>query len=114
MLAFEPRHEHARVSARRQDEGDRPLGRDEGETAVVEDVAAVEENSASEPVAGEMLCERVQPLPVFVRADRERHAARSFSRQAGSSSRRRRTRSPIGGCVTKSAASPSSMNGLNV
>ena len=33
--------------------------------------------------------------------------ARSFSRQSGSSSRSRRTRSPSGGCVTKSAARPS-------
>ena len=37
----------------------------------------------------------------------------SFSRQAGSSSRSRRTRSPSGGCVTKSAASPSSANGFD-
>ena len=41
-------------------------------------------------------------------------AARTFSRHAGSSCRSRRTRSPLGGCVTKSAASPSSANGLAV
>jgi hypothetical protein len=41
-------------------------------------------------------------------------AARSFSRQSGSSSRSLRTRSPTGGCVTNSAASPSSRNGLIV
>ena len=38
----------------------------------------------------------------------------SFSRQSGSSSRSRRTRSPTGGCVTNSFASPSSANGLIV
>src|SRR5436853_5840162 len=41
-------------------------------------------------------------------------AARSFSRQSGSRSRNRRTRSPTGGCVTNSFASPSSANGLIV
>jgi predicted nucleotidyltransferase len=41
-------------------------------------------------------------------------AARSFSRQSGSRSRSRRTRSPTVGCVTKSAARPSSANGLVV
>ena len=42
------------------------------------------------------------------------HAARSFSRQSGSSARSRRTRSPTGGCVTNEAASPSSANGFVV
>src|SRR5215510_12407846 len=39
-------------------------------------------------------------------------AARSLSRHSGSSSRNRRTRSPTGGCVVKSAANPSSANGF--
>ena len=40
-------------------------------------------------------------------------AARSFSRQSGSSDRRRRTRSPTGGCVANSDARPSSANGFD-
>src|SRR5439155_8822891 len=51
--------------------------------------------------------------PRLVRAY-DRQAARSFSRQVGSSARRRRTRSLTGGCVTNSAARPSSANGLTV
>src|SRR6187200_2835400 len=42
------------------------------------------------------------------------HAARNLSRQSGSSSRSRRTRSATGGCVTNRPASPSSANGLKV
>src|SRR6185503_10033745 len=42
------------------------------------------------------------------------YAARSFSRQFGSSARRRCTRSLTGGCVTNRAARPVSWNGLIV
>src|SRR5205085_675503 len=42
------------------------------------------------------------------------HAARSFSRQSGSSSRKRRMRSATGGCVTNMRARPSSIKGLTV
>src|SRR5436190_23097871 len=42
------------------------------------------------------------------------YAARSFSRQSGSSSRSRRRRSASGGCVTNIWTRPSSANGLIV
>ncbi len=50
VLAFEPGHEQAAFAARAHDEGNRALGRDEGESAVVEDVGAVEQHDARQTV----------------------------------------------------------------
>src|SRR5439155_16171875 len=108
---LQPRHEHAAAAVCRDRHRDRALGRDEGEAGVVEDVVAVEEDGAGEAALPEPLRERVCPLLELFPANRERHAARSLSRQAGSDSRRRRTRSATGGWVTNSAARPSSANG---
>ena len=116
VLHLEPRDEHAAAAVRHERERDRPLGRDEREARVVENVVGVEEHGAGEAARAQSFGERLAPRLVLLRPDRERQAAslRSFSRHAGSSARNRRTRSPTRGCVTKSAASPSSMNGLIV
>ena len=114
VLALEARHEHSSLSLRVENEGDRPLRRREGEACVVEDVVGVEEHGAGEASVDQLLRQPGQALLVLGLLDCQRHAARSFSRQSGSSSRNRRTRSPTGGCVTNSAARPSSRNGLIV
>src|SRR5439155_10557448 len=93
-------------------DGHRNFGRHERKTAVVQDVPRIEQDDAVEAGLTSMLGELLGPLPVFGFLDL--HAARSFSRQSGSSSRNRLTRSPTGGCVTNRAASPTSMNGLIV
>ena len=114
VFAFKAGHQHAALALGTQDERDRALGGREREAGVVEDVVRVEEDGPGEPVLAQVLGQARQPLVVLSLLDRERHAARSFSRQSGSSSRSRRTRSPTGGCVTNSAASPTSRNGLMV
>src|SRR4029077_15287648 len=114
VLALESRYEHAAFAFRAEDEGDRALGGCERKARVVEDVVGVEENRTCELALEKVLSQPCQPLLIFRLLDRQshRHAARSFSRQSGSSSRSRRTRSPTGGCVTKSAARPSTATGF--
>ena len=112
VLALESRHEHPALAVGVQRERHRPLGRDEREADVVQDVGRIEKHDAVEPFLARIRRELRRSLPVFRLFDL--HAARSFSRQSGSSSRNRRTRSPTGGCVTNNAASPTSMNGLIV
>ena len=114
VLALESRHKHAAFAFRVQDEGDRALGGCERKARVVEDVVGVEEHRACEVALEKVLGQPCQPLLIFRLLDRQAHAARSFSRQSGSSSRSRRTRSPTGGCVTNRAARPTSRNGLMV
>src|SRR5262249_14841635 len=103
---------HAALTGRVHDERGRPLGRDESEPDVVEDVRVVEEDSATEPASSEIVGERCAARVVLRVADL--HAASSFSRHPGSISRSRRTRSATGGCVTNSAARPTFMKGLIV
>src|SRR6476660_7299871 len=112
VLALQARHEHSALAVGVENESHRPFGRHERETDVVEDVGGVEQRNAVQALLARMLRELRPPLPILGLLDP--HAARSFSRQSGSSSRSRRTRSPTGGWVTKSAAKPTSMNGLMV
>ena len=114
VLPLEPRDEHPAFAFGVQHEGDRTLGRRERKAGVVEDVVRVEEHCPGQLVFAQVLGKARQSLLVFGLLDSEIHAARSFSRQSGSSSRSRRTRSPTGGCVTNSAARPTSRNGLTV
>src|SRR5205807_981262 len=73
----------------------------------VVDVLRIEERRAVEPALVDRRCERGSSRGELV--VRDLHAA-TF---ALSIVRRRRTRSSTFGCVTKSAASPTSMHGLN-
>ena len=55
MLDLEARDDERPLSVGVQDEGDRPLRRDEGEARVVEDVVRVEEDDARQPLAVDAL-----------------------------------------------------------
>src|SRR5438067_13599514 len=112
MLSFQSRNEHAAFAIGVQDECHRPLRGNERETDVVEDVRGLEEHDSRESVLTRVLGKSARPLRVFGLLDP--HAARSFSRQSGSSSRKRRMRSATGGCVTNMRARPSSIKGLTV
>ena len=65
MLHLEARHEHRPLTLDRDGERDRPLGGNECEAGVVEDVVRIEENRARERRGGKVLA---QPL------DATRHA----------------------------------------
>ena len=112
VFALQPRHQHASLAVGVQDERHRTLGRHKRETDVIEDIGRIEQDGPVEAELADMPGELLGSLPVFGFLDL--HAARSFSRQSGSSSRNRLTRSPTGGCVTNRAASPTSRNGLIV
>src|SRR3954452_4751370 len=110
MLELEPRHEHPAAAVGGERERDRTLGRDEVEAGVVVDVVRLEEHGAGEAALLQRRCECVAARGELLVGDL--HAAGTSSR--GASARSRLTRSSTFGCVTKSAARPSSMNGLNV
>src|SRR5262245_49158220 len=112
VLALQPRYEHPAFTVSIERERHRSLRRDECEADVVENVRRVEQHDTLELFFAGVARERGGALPVLGLVDP--HAARSFSRQSGSSSRNRATRSPTGGCVTNNAARPSSRNGLIV
>jgi hypothetical protein len=114
MLTLEAGDEQPGFTLGSQDECHRTLRRHECEPDVVQDVGRLEQDHPRQPHLAKVRRQRGCPPFVFGLLNRERHAARSLSRQSGSSSRRRLMRSPTGGCVTKSAPSPSSMNGLIV
>src|SRR3954447_19567686 len=112
VLALEPRHQHPAFAVGVEREGHGALGWDKREADVIQHIGGVEEDDAVEPRVARVRGKARGAFAVFGLLDL--HAARSFSRQAGSSSRNRRTRSPTGGWVTKSAPRPASMNGLMV
>ena len=72
MLELEPRDDECTRAVPAEDERDRPLGRDEREPGVVEDVVRVEEHDARQARTARVLEERVAPRAMLVRPDRDR------------------------------------------
>ena len=72
MLELEPRDDECTRAVPAEDERDRPLGRDEREPGVVEDVVRVEEHDSRELRTARVLEERVAPRAMLVRPDRDR------------------------------------------